>query len=434
MLHSFYILSTGTELTTGRSKDSNATHIARIINESGFGVIGLGTLPDDPDILYEELERILQNPRVTGVIMTGGMGPTEDDHTVDVLKRLTGLSEMEDQSSLQKLKSRARDLPDRIQIDIARRQVRILEGSVALPNERGLAPGILVTYKRKGQPDAVIAAMSGFPQEMHPILTESLIPELIHRFPGSIAKRKTFYIYGVGESSFQTNFFGTDRKSHAIVPSDRTAGLAGKLPDDFRWGISAGEGRIRVFFESSDEGELERLFRLAVEYYGERLLSSSVQELIHEVCQNRSLKIGAAESCTGGLIGKTLTDRSGSSAYFMGSIVTYSNEAKMNLLGIPEKTLVEHGAVSEPVAGLMAEGALKSLQADFTVGITGIAGPEGGSKEKPVGTVFISCAGKNRKTSVTRIYYPLDRDRIREFTTGLALYHLYRFITSSSPS
>lgn len=432
MIPKFYVLSTGTELTTGRSKDSNATFISRTLSESGYGIIGLGVLPDNPDILHGELKRILENPECSGIIMTGGMGPTEDDHTVDVLCRLSGREAVEDPDSLEKLQRRAKDLPDRIHVETARRQVRIVKGAHPLHNERGLAPGMILEIEREGTSPAIIAAMSGFPQEMHTILENYLLPELKQRYPQAPVRRRSFYIYGVGESSFQTNFFGTSRKSHSQLDAPVEDGAAGKLPEDFQWGISAAEGRIRVFFESADEGALERLYRLAVKQYGERLLPAPVQDLIHDYCTGKKLKIGIAESCTGGLVGKTITDRSGSSAYFMGSLVTYSNQAKMRFLNVPESMINKQGAVSEDVAEAMARGAIEAFRADYAVGITGIAGPEGGTQEKPVGTVFIGCASKSGLAFTTRIFYPLDRDRIREFTTGLALYHLYRFMTSEA--
>lgn len=432
MSASFYILSTGTELTTGRSRDANGPNIATTLAESAYHIAGLATLPDEPDVLHDELRRFLEQPGVDGVIMTGGLGPTEDDHTVDVLSRLVNRNTYEHESSLQKLLERAKAFPGKIDVEMARRQVRVVEGAVVLPNTTGIAPGMLVEYNKSCcQERAIVAAMSGFPQEMLPILHEHLIPELNRRYPTGNKKKKTFFIYGVGESTFQTHFFGTRVKSSPYIknePKTRPLIAPEELPDDFRWGVSAGEGRIRVFFESAVEERLDRLFTIARDFYKDRLLLEPAEVLLHQLLIETGLSIGIAESCTGGLVGKIVTDKPGSSSYFMGSLVTYSNNAKEKLLGVPSVILEEHGAVSHETACAMAEGVLKALNSEFALSITGIAGPDGGSPEKPVGTVYLGFASKKGDTESTRIFYPLDRERIREFTAGLALYHLYDYI------
>lgn len=410
---SFYIMSTGTELTTGRSTDSNGPRIAGVLVENGHRVAGLGVFADDPDILETEIRFRLENPAVAGILITGGLGPTADDHTVDVLKRICQCQDRFDPAALQKLEERIQQMPGRFDPEFARRQVRIPETAIGLPNPTGMAPGILMPVQVNGI-EKIIVAMPGFPQEMEPILFDSLLPELNRRFPPRRAFRAVFHVYETNESRFQQEFF---------LPN-----LA--LPSDFNWGVSAQRGRIKVFFESADESRIQELVQRAREMYGNGFLEFPAVEELHRLGLERGFQLGTAESCTGGLISKLITDRPGSSRYFSGSVISYSNEVKKNLLGVKKETLEQFGAVSDQVAREMALGLVGALQLDFGLSVTGIAGPGGGSEEKPVGTVFIACASKNGDVDSRKLYFPLDRGRMREFTAGNALHFFFRFIQS----
>ncbi|MCB1323550.1 MAG: nicotinamide-nucleotide amidohydrolase family protein [Leptospiraceae bacterium] len=433
MRPAIYILSTGTELSSGRSIDTNAPTIARALAEHGFTIAGLGTLPDDREILLREIQHVLERPEVGGLIMTGGLGPTDDDHTVEVLSELTGKPIIPEPNALRKLEIFARRFKRRFSQDSARRQVRALEGALVLENKTGLAPGILVDVAltdASGQSRSpFVAAMPGVPQEMLRMLDDVLLPELEKRYPDVGHARRTFHLYGVGESVFQGAFFGAARGQSAVSENE-----AAPITQDFdfsanfQWGITAGDGQLKVFFESEDESELDRLVAMVRNAYPLNYLERSAIDILHTEAQDNKWQIGAAESCTGGLIGKLLTDRPGSSAFFRGSLVTYSNTAKQRLLGVTEDTLQNQGAVSRECAQAMARGALSALECDYSVAVTGIAGPGGGTESKPVGTVFLACAHQGGEGEVHQLNLPLDRDRVRLYTAHLAVFHLLKFI------
>jgi len=414
---SIYILSTGTELSVGRSRDSNGPFLARKCTEAGWSVFGMGILPDDENALFAEIERLLTGNGIDVLIMTGGLGPTEDDRTIDALSRLTDREIEEDPEALLRITKIVERVNKRFRLQDVRRQTRTLKGARVLNNSVGLAPGLLVEYPRQGKTPAFLAALPGVPQEMETMLEAELLPALQERFPAKASERAEFYLYGVGETNFQTDFFsGTEDSDLSLSP-------------DFRWGVAAQRGFIKVFLESSSEQEIRLLHERARNMFSSAYLEAPALVELHEHCLASGATIATAESCTGGWIGKMLTDASGSSNYYRGGVIAYSNDVKTATLGVSPDTIAREGAVSETCAREMAEGARRVLQADFALSITGIAGPGGGSEEKPVGTVWMACAGKDRETHSWKFFYPLDRDRVREYSANLALFGLYRFIT-----
>ncbi|MCR9142475.1 MAG: nicotinamide-nucleotide amidohydrolase family protein [bacterium] len=428
-----YVLSTGTELSTGRSIDTNAPMIARTLAERGFPIAGLGTLPDDTKILRDEIDHLLKRPDVGMVIMTGGLGPTDDDLTVDVLSDLAGVPTVEDPDHLRKLEALAKRYPTRIRLDNTRRQIRVAGGSRVLKNERGLAPGMLVTIATKdaGFPEKYVAAMPGVPQEMELMFRGDLIPVLEERFPESNRARTVFYIYNMGESTFQARMFGIVRRGQS---EEKPLAKLEELPEDFRWGVTAAAGHLKVFYECDDAAVVERLEDLAKTEMAEHYLPEIADLMIHNLCAESGRRIAAAESCTGGLIGKTLTDRPGSSSYFLGSLVTYANQAKSAVLDVSPTLLEKYGAVSPECARAMAVGAQIRMGSDFAVAVTGIAGPDGGTASKPVGTVFVGVTGRGvleDQVTVHALSIPLDRDRIRQNTAQIALFHLYHYMKAA---
>ncbi len=421
----FYIFSTGTELSSGRSRDTNGPYLAASLSDAGLDVGGIITLPDDPKSLQSELERFLAMPDTRGIIMTGGLGPTEDDHTVDVLCRMTGKSAVEDEYALRRLEAAARRIPGRLQLASARRQTRVLEGCRVLKNERGLAPGMIVEFPPHANagPDAdttnrFIAVMPGVPSEMRGMFEGTLFPYILERYAAHDRKRLVFFVYGQGESQVQAKIFGDTRTERAI-PAE--------LPDDFRWGITAQPGFVKLFFETRDSGFLTTIDDACARLFSESKLSLPVEELLHEHCLKNKQTLSLAESCTGGWISKILTDRPGSSGYFLGAAVVYANSAKEKLLNVRAETLTEKGAVSEECALEMAAGARSLYGSDFAFSITGIAGPDGGTEAKPVGTIHMAATDGNRTESF-RLLLPFERERVREYASRMALYHLYTFI------
>ncbi len=409
---SFVVLSTGTELSSGRTQDTNAPWIAGVLARNGFSVQGFATLPDDPRELAEGIAYFLSRSEY-GVIMTGGLGPTDDDYTVDVLSGLAGKPPVEDPTAARKLEILMKRFPGRFQSESARRQIRVVEGSHALRNDNGMAPGMIVPVRGK-----IVAAMPGVPQEMKRMLDEELLAELKRRFPPKTHGRRDFYLYALGESRLQSEWFDPVRKD-------------GSLPADFVWGVTAARGFLKVFLESESKEALDKMESRAQSSYPDLFLSVPAEDELFTLCVERKLRIGFAESCTGGLASKIMTDRAGSSAFFVGGVIAYSNAVKESLLGVPADLLRDHGAVSEPSACAMAEGIVRSLDVDFALSITGVAGPGGGSEEKPVGTVFIGCAGRGRPSEAHKLFFPLDRDRVREYSAHVAIFRLTQFIRSS---
>ncbi|HMU84236.1 MAG TPA: nicotinamide-nucleotide amidohydrolase family protein [Leptospiraceae bacterium] len=413
----FYIFSTGTELSSGRSRDTNGPFIAQSLSEAGLDVSGIITLPDNPTSILEELSRLIARTDTSGIIITGGLGPTEDDHTVDILCKLTEKSAVEDPFALSRLEAAAKRLPGRLQLSSARRQTRVVEGCTVIKNERGLAPGMIVEIGTNGP---FIAAMPGVPSEMRGMFDGTLFPYIKSRFVSHSRERLSFFIYGHGESQVQARLFG-DKETQRSIPET--------LPDDFIWGITAQPGFSKVFFETKDKSFLGLIDQAAENIFGNAKLDATVEDKLHDYCIENKIKVALAESCTGGLISRILTDRPGASAYFQGGAVVYANAAKEQILGVSSAILETHGAVSEECAMAMAEGARRIYSADASVAITGIAGPEGGTAAKPVGTVHIAASYKD-KSMHAKLFLPFDRDRIREYSARVAILHLFNLLRS----
>lgn len=418
MRKNLWIMSTGTELSQGRSQDTNAPEIAAKVTDYGFDVAGFSTLPDNPELLLNHFQWLQNQPNIHGFIMTGGLGPTDDDYTIDVLAKWTDSPIIEHLPSLERLKSVRLTLQRRpLGIETARRQVRVLEKSEVIENKTGLAPGVIGQYL---QSNFWFAALPGVPSEMRNMI-DSVLEKFQHEFRTKATYRFDAYIYEEPESEFQRIVFN----DKPLIPST--------IKDDpeFRWGITAKPNVLKVFFEhETNETVLKNVESILKTHYQHRFLDQSVEQLIHHLLIERKLTLSLAESCTGGLIAKLITDISGSSRYFLGSAVTYSNQSKHKIINVPNHIIDTFGAVSEECALAMAEGAKYEFGSDIALSVTGIAGPNGGSDEKPVGTVFMSIVDKSHQT-VFRLFFPFHRQKVREFSARTGLFRLYRFLTTS---
>ncbi|MCB1170765.1 MAG: nicotinamide-nucleotide amidohydrolase family protein [Leptospiraceae bacterium] len=419
MQYSIHILSTGTELVSGRSRDGNGPFLCAYFSDAGYSVSSMTILPDDPEQLFQyfqKLESEASKQETVVVVMTGGLGPTEDDHTVDVLSRFSGASTKEDPEALRRLQWVARK-SSRVKLESARRQVRVLDGQEVVSNRRGLAPGILMKKNTAAGGEMTVLALPGVPSEMHPMF-DSASHALKQILPSTSIHRSVLYIYGEGESSFQ---------ARVIEP------IRDDLSPDFRWGITSGRGHIRIFLESPQRREIALIENSVAESYPRKHFRQPVEDLIHEHFLEKKYLLATAESCTGGLVGKLITDRPGSSGYYYGGAVVYSNEAKVKVLGVSREILDKSGAVSEPCARAMASELRLRTGVNYALSITGIAGPEGGSDEKPVGTVFVGLAGPDG-SEVMPLFFPLDRERVREYTAIMSMYLLYDFVLRTEGS
>ncbi|TGM53916.1 nicotinamide-nucleotide amidohydrolase family protein [Leptospira biflexa] len=404
------ILSTGSELTAGRSVDTNSGWIANQLFELGWKVKKIITLPDDPNLIFKELETLQSLAKEIPVlaIMTGGLGPTEDDYTLETVLKLTGKTSYAVEKAKIRLtkiyEARGKDYKDILPTVF--RQTNVPEGCKTLDNSVGIAVGFIESLGE----NSYLVCMPGVPSEMTEMFKRRLVPELKKMYPRENLIQKTKWLWNIGESLFQNEFIEPNREVYF---------------KETEWGVTANRGYIKCIFQSTNDVMLDTILKSLEKQYPD-IISDDVFQYVHEQLLNEKWTISVVESCTGGLLGKKLTERAGSSAYFMGGFLTYSNEMKSNLLGIPKEIIETFGAVSDEVAFAMVEGLCLKTGTDFGVSITGIAGPEGGSEEKPVGTVCIGLKEPNGKIKVHRYLFPGNRESIRENASNTALFLIYQ--------
>ncbi|TGL66418.1 nicotinamide-nucleotide amidohydrolase family protein [Leptospira jelokensis] len=404
------ILSTGSELTAGRSVDTNSGWIANQLFELGWKVKKFITLPDDPSLILSELKALqtLAKEKQVLAIMTGGLGPTEDDYTLETVLQFTGKTSYSVEKAKLRLtkiyESRGKEYKDILPSVF--RQTHVPEGSKTLDNSVGIAVGFIESLGE----NSYLVCMPGVPSEMTEMFRRRLVPELKKLYPRENLVHKTKWLWNIGESLFQNEFIEPNRE---------------EFFKEAEWGVTANRGYIKCIFQSTNEGLLEKIInRLETQY--PKIISDDVFQFVHEQLLKEGLTVSVAESCTGGLLGKKLTEQAGSSVYFMGGFLTYSNQLKTNLLGVPKDSIETYGAVSDEVAKAMVEGLYEKTKTDFGISITGIAGPEGGSEGKPVGTVCFGLKEPNGKVSVHRYIFPGNREAIRENASNTALFLLYQ--------
>lgn len=404
------ILSTGSELTAGRSLDTNSGWIANQLFELGWKVKKFITLPDDPNLILKELQSLKDLAKELPVlgIMTGGLGPTEDDYTLETVLKLTGKTSY----SIEKAKLRltkiyeARGKEYKDILPNVFRQTFVPEGCKTLDNSVGIAVGFIESLGE----DSYLVCMPGVPSEMTEMFKRRLVPELKKLYPRENLNQRTKWLWNIGESLFQNDFIEPNRD---------------EFFKDAEWGVTANRGYIKCIFQSTNESLLETIVhRLETQY--PKIISEDVFQYVHEQLSKMGLTISVAESCTGGLLGKKLTEPSGSSAYFLGGCLTYSNEMKTSLLGVPKETIESFGAVSVEVATAMVKGLCERTGSAYGISITGIAGPLGGTEAKPVGTVCIGLREPSGEISVHQYIFPGNRESIRENASNTAFFLLYQ--------
>jgi nicotinamide-nucleotide amidase len=371
------LIAIGDELLFGQTLDTNSQWIARALSAEGIAVRRVSVVPDDSDVMREAFQAAFQRSDV--VLITGGLGPTHDDQTKSVLANFFDLPIVFRNDILEQVRRIYEDKQLDF-IETSREQAEFPEGAIPMPNSHGTAPGIWI--ERDG---VVFAAMPGVPLEMRGMMRSFVLPRLIKRQIGPLTLTRTLHTWGLAEAALYERL---DNRKQIL----EKAGLA------FLPAYTGVKLRLTVEANSREEGgnrldEAESLVRDKLNPWifgvGEDLtLSKGVGELL----KKRAMRIAVAESCTGGLLAKQITDTPGSSGWFERGFVTYSNEAKHELLDVSMELIEQHGAVSAEVAEAMAKGALEKSRADVALSITGIAGPDGGTEEKPVGLVFIGLA------------------------------------------
>lgn len=401
------LVTIGTELLLGLTLDSNGAEIARVLAGQGVRVVRRVAVADQPEDIAEAVSEALR--RTGAVLTTGGLGPTRDDVTKTTIAGLYGAPlEFDDRVWSDLLARFARLL--RKPAPSNRSQAQVPRGATVLRNRWGTAPGLWLD----GGPGLTIM-LPGVPQEMRMLLEHEVVPRLAARATGSVIRSRTVRTTGIPESSLAERMGGIERE---IAPLT-LAYLPGLEGVDLRltaWNLAAGEADTR----------LEVAARILRERAGDQVYGEGDADLAAVVLRRAAaagVSLATAESCTGGLIGVRLTEIPGSSEVYQGGIVCYSNRLKTEELGVPAALIEEHGAVSEAVVRAMAEGARHKLDADLTVAVTGIAGPGGGTPEKPVGTVWLAVADATGTLSRSSMF-PGSRREIRRRAAQAALWML----------
>ncbi|MFQ5456944.1 MAG: competence/damage-inducible protein A [Myxococcota bacterium] len=399
------IIAIGNEVLNGEIVNSNAGFIASRLGDAGWRVVRHTVVADDEADILQAFGEAEARARV--VIVSGGLGPTRDDITSACAARFFGVERHLDKEVLAGIRA----FFERVNYPMTennRNQALFPEGAVVLPNPMGTAPGF-----RMARGERHFFFVPGVPREMKRMLDHEILPFLEGLLaPGSHRTAVLLRVFGIGESRLDE------------LLSDATHGIPGTSMG-FRADFP--ENLLRLVAEGSDAREAEdRLKRLRSEVearLGELVLGESdrrIEAIVGELLRDRGLRIATAESCSGGLLAHRLTNVPGSSDYFERGLVTYSNLAKCESLGVPEDLIRAEGAVSEAVAAAMAEGVRRLSKADIGVGITGIAGPSGGTAEKPVGLVFIGLASAEG-TQAHRLKFFGDRERVKNWSAAVAL-------------
>ena len=413
------VVTIGDELLLGFTVDTNAAHLARELAAAGVGIARRTTCGDDPAKIAAAVREALD--RTGAVITTGGLGPTSDDLTKPSIAAIFGRAMKFDDAIWDALKIRwaSYKWPGGIP-ESNKQQAMIPEGAVILTNRHGSAPGIWLEDE-KGR---WVAMLPGVPREMRGMLADELLPRVVSRMTGerTVVASLTLRTIGIGESAL-ADLLGPLAKGPPGLPLAYLPSVEGT---DLRLTTRGSSSEVAAEKLAAGASTLRAVLGPLVYGEGKTDLASVVLDLLRD----RKLKIAVAESCTGGMLGARLTAIAGSSDVVLGGVIAYANEVKESKLGVSPETLRAHGAVSEATAREMAAGICANYGAHVGVAITGIAGPGGGTPEKPLGTVCIAVAAAGAVRSV-KVQMIGDRDEIRRRSAQAALNLVRRSLTES---
>ena len=411
------LLSIGTEILKGRIANTNAQYMAARLFASGFGVREILSIGDTEEGIISALDECFAKAQV--VIATGGLGPTRDDITKAAACRYFGKKLTFDEELFKNLEKFFFSLGYKSFPELSRNQALVPEGAVRLPNPRGTASGIL--FEEQGK---LLFLLPGVPGEMKAMLDEEVLPLLLKRFRSGKPETAIVRTVGLGESLI------AERIEKGL--SEEELALLGYYPHGGQVDIvisgPPGSGRPA----GGVIGRVADHVAAALEGYVFGRDERGLLEVIGAILTDQGKNLTVAESCTGGLLAKRITDIPGSSAWFDSGVVSYSNRAKTVVLGVPSALIEKCGAVSEEVAGAMAEGMRKACPADYALGIPGIAGPAGGTPDKPAGTVFIALAA-GAGTQVQKFKFNGDREQVRARSAIKAAEILWRKLKEDYP-
>ena len=403
------IITIGDEILIGQILDTNSRYISRALNNHGIVVAERTSIGDNRQQIVDTLDRALSQSEV--VIITGGLGPTKDDITKHTLCDYFGSTLRYDKIEAEHI----RTMLERRNIafnELNRSQAMIPECCTVLHNAHGTAPGMW--FEREGR---VVVSLPGVPFEMQHLIDDEVTPRLCKRFELREIVHRTMITFGIAES----------------ILAEKIASWEDALPDHIHLAYLPAPNVVRLRLSAYEveskevSREIDMLFDKLRTIIPDNIAGfedASVEELVHNILINRGQTLAVAESCTGGTIASKFTAQAGASAYFLCGVVSYSNESKCNVLGVPMSDIEQHGAVSEEVAKAMAQGAKVISGSNFAISTTGIAGPTGGSKEKPVGTVWIGVATPDKCFAV-RKDCGTDRSQIISRASAYAIAMLY---------
>jgi nicotinamide-nucleotide amidase len=402
------IIAVGSEMLTPSRMDTNSLYLTEQLNLLGVEVIFKSIVGDDLRRLVAAAQHGLFRSDI--LIFSGGLGPTEDDLTREAVAEALGLKLHRDPEILARLEQRFADRGWKMSSNNTK-QADVLEGATALPNPNGTAPGQWLSGEFDGR-EHIIILLPGPPHEMKALFEAEVRERLRAKVPPAFLAVRTLKIAMLGESA-------VDARVAPIY----------KRYSDVETTILAGAGEIELHFKTraatqgAAQSRVDEVAGVVEDELDDAVYSrngESLEQIVGYWLQMRSATLAVAESCTGGLLAERITSIGGSSRYFLGGAVVYSNALKTELAGVPAEMIERHGAVSREVAAALAEGIRYRCESTLGVGITGVAGPTGGTAEKPVGMVFHAVASSTG-TEVIQRNFPGDRKRIRRFATTMAL-------------
>lgn len=404
------IIAVGSELLTPERIDTNSLYLTEQLNNLGVEVTRKCVVGDDRDRLADTIHRAISSAGF--VILSGGLGPTEDDITRDAVALALDRKQQFHQEISDEIEQRFRHIKRKM-ADVNRRQAFIIEGAEILPNDRGTAPGQWID-----ESGAAILLLPGPPHELKAMFAKQCLPRLARRVPRQVIRTLVLRVAGMGESDLDQLIAPVYKKYTNPVTT-----------------ILAAAGDIQIQLRARCPGEAEATSLLAevagpIEMLlGDRVYSRNgepLEAVVGQALRQHRATLAVAESCTGGLLAERITSVPGSSNYFQGGFITYTNRMKVELLGVSEERLARHGAVSPEIADAMAIGARRRTGATFALSITGVAGPEESPNEAaPVGTVYVGLADAHG-SQVTHRQFLGDRPRVRAFAVQMALDRMRR--------
>jgi len=402
------IIAVGSELLTPHRQDTNSLYLTEKLNELGVEVRFKSIVGDDRENLVTMTKMAMRRSDI--IIFSGGLGPTEDDLTREAVAEALGLGMTRDPAIIAKLEERFAKRGYKLTPNNLK-QADVIANAIVLPNSMGSAPGQWISGKYDGR-ERIVILLPGVPYELKALMEGECMSLLRAKVPAEHIATRTLKLAMIAESQVDAR----------VAPIYTTY-------KDVETTILAGGGEIQLHLrcrkdsQSEAEARVEELAEKIEDEMGDFVFSrkgETIEQIVSYLLQMRGLTLATAESCTGGMLAERITSMSGSSRYFLGGAVVYSNELKTQFANVPKALIDKHGAVSREVAQALAEGIRKRCLSSYGVGITGVAGPTGGTEQKPVGLVYIALAG-DEGTQVVERNFPGDRARIRQFATQQAL-------------